>query len=204
MQFRACRMSQCGICSIESKWDVKDFEISASPALRTLTQRHGVMFEKFENVTQEGQLYRYLDHWSKLSSDFGILYVGAHGSPGSVSLTNKDVDLKQIASHMEKLEHGNKNCIIHFWSCATLGASETELNDFLSRTGFEAISGYRIDVGWIKPLAFELLYLGYLMGNAPRGKLTRGFMQETSFKLQEYAWYDLGSSMGFTIHPRQP
>ena len=96
----------------------------------------------------------------------------------------------------------NQNCIIHFWSCSTLNASEQELDDFCQRTNFEAVSGYRHDVGWVKPLAFDLLYLNYLVQNASE-ELTAEYMEEVRNGLREYTWYGLGAALGFHIHTGQ-
>lgn len=197
-------MYQLGIYCVESEWDKKEYEISAAPALKTLADRHGAEFE-YKQSSQTRDFLDYLKCWSGQGGEFSILYIGSHGAPGKISLSSKnDVNLEQIASHFEEEGlYDNTNCIIHFWSCSTLRASEEEIDMFLHRTKFEAISGYRIDVEWIEPLAFDLLYLQYLMSNVPEDGLTSEYIERARFAMQEYTWYGLGSSMGFTIQTRR-
>ena len=62
------------------------------------------------------------------------------------------------------------------------------------------MSGYRRDIGWIKPLAFDLLYLDQLISTAPsNGELDADFMEDVHGDLRERSWYGLGHALGFHI-----
>ena len=197
-------MPNCGICCIEIKEDRP--ELSAIPALKTFSAIHKVLF-KSKSVSRLDDFGKWLANWTELPPDFGILYISSHGSSGSIAL-REDAAIKakaylpQIADALDDAKYSNKNCIIHFSSCSTLRASAPELDGFRRRTEFEAVSGYRHDVGWVKALAFDLLYLEYLVQNAPR-RLTAAYMEEVGNGLREYTWYGLGAALGFHIHTGQ-
>lgn len=67
--------------------------------------------------------------------------------------------MKDIATALEgKLA----NKFVHFGSCSTLRTSEKNIQNFISTTNCQFISGYRKDVDYIDACAFELLYFELL------------------------------------------
>lgn len=52
--------------------------------------------------------------------------------------------------------------IVHFGSCSTLNTTESNITDFINRTGCSFVSGYKKDVPYIESSAFELLYFNVL------------------------------------------
>lgn len=196
---------QCGICCIEVKWE--DARVSVIPALRTLSAVHQIPEVKGKKVSTSDEFAKWLAKWTELPNDYGILYISSHGFPGGVTLHDDEafranVRLPQIADALEETEEDNENCIIHFGSCSTHRTNPRDFEDFRSRTGFEAVSGYRHDVDWIKSFAFDLLYLDQLVRDAPR-KLTAEHMESLRYDLRERAWYALGDALGFDIHTGQ-
>ena len=197
--------NRCGICCIEVRWE--DEQISVIPALRTLSAIHAIPKLQAKKISTSEDFARYLAKWTELSAEYGILYISSHGFPSGVSLHDDDafranVRLPQIADALEQTEVDNAGCIIHFGSCSTQRASARDFEDFCNRTGFEAVSGYRHDVDWIKSFAFDLLYLDHIVRDAP-GKLTAEYMESVRYDLRERAWYALGDALGFDIHTGQ-
>ena len=195
---------QCGICCIEIEWE--DDRISVIPALRTLSTVHQIPF-KAKAVSTSDDFARWLAKWTELPNEYGVLYISSHGFPGGITLHDDDafranVRLPQIADALEQTDVSNSGCIIHFGSCSTHRTSALDFEDFRSRTGFDAVSGYRHDVDWIKSFAFDLLYLDQLVRDAPR-KLTAEYMESVRYDLRERAWYALGDALGFGIHTGQ-
>lgn len=131
--------------------------------------------------------------------------VSSHGFAGGISAPDADpvrdnVRLAQMADLLEDLEAENSGCLVHFTSCSTQRETEVVLRDFRDRSGFDAVSGYRRDIDWIKPLAFDLLYLDQLISNAPSdGNLSAQFMEDVHGELRERSWYGLGQALGFHI-----
>ena len=192
---------QCGICCIEIEWE--DDRISVIPALRTLSAIHQIPF-KSKSISTSEDFAKWLAKWTELPTDYGILYISSHGFPGGITLYDDDafranVRLPQIADALEQTNVDNSGCIVHFGSCSTHRASTHDFEDFRSRTGFDAVSGYRHDVDWIKSFAFDLLYLDQLVRDAPR-ELTAEYMESLRYEIRERAWYALGDALGFDIH----
>ena len=195
---------QCGICCIETEWE--DERVSVIPALRTLSAVHQIPF-KSKPISTSDDFAKWLARWTELPNDYGILYISSHGFPGGITLHDDDafrsnVRLPQIADALEQADVSNESCIIHFGSCSTQRASARDFDDFRSRTGFDAVSGYRHDVDWIKSFAFDLLYLDHVVGNAPH-RLTAEYMESVRYDLRERAWYALGNALGFDIQTGQ-
>ena len=196
----------CGICCIESVWSTDDGEVAATPVLRTLAHHHRVPFETNPRPFSSGdEFFGWLERWTRLGNEVSVLYVSSHGFAGGISAADADpvrdnVRLAQMADLLEELGAGNSGCLVHFGSCSTQRETEGVLRDFRDRSGFDAVSGYRRDIDWIKPLAFDLLYLDHLLSNAPRDAyLSAQFMEDVHGELRERSWYGLGHALGFHI-----
>lgn len=196
---------KCGIFCIESVWKGDDGEVPATPALRTLASHHDVPFVESDPFSSGDEFFTCLKRWTEADDTFRILYVWSHGFAGGISApegnpARDNVRLPQMADQLEDSKWGSSECLAHFGACSTQNATRDVLRDFRARTGFHAVSGYRRDVGWIKPLAFDLLYLDHVLSEVPKdGRLTTEVMEEVHSDLRERSWYGLGTALGFHI-----
>lgn len=147
-----------GIYCIEGVWPSR-YETSARPVIELLADYHEIPTVHRVAISVE-QFKDRLREWSGADMSFAILYLWYHGSKGSISPSGDDeVTLKDMGTILAGC---CSNCLIHFGSCATLSLDPVEVDKFLKRTGAVAVSGYSQDVGWIEPIALELLYLDCL------------------------------------------
>ena len=73
---------------------------------------------------------------------------------------------------------------------------------FLDCTGVSAVSGYRQDVDWIEPVAFEMLYMSCLqnvLGEWEEEYITPRIMAEVWAKLQEKPYRQFVKRLGFNM-----
>lgn len=144
-----------GIYCIEGAWPER-YEMSARPLLEMLADYHEIP-TVHRMATSEDQFTARLREWASAEMTFAVLYLWYHGSPGGVAPDGYDsVNLEAIADILGKR---CANCLIHFGSCKTLKLKPKRVDSFLERTGAVAVSGYTKNVGWIEPIALELLYL---------------------------------------------
>lgn len=194
---------KCGIFCIQLACKSDEGEVPAAPALKTLANHYGVRFKKHSFASGD-EFFTGLRKWTEAEDAFRVLYVWSHGFPGGISAAGADpvrdqVRLSQMADWLEDLNVASSGCLAHFGACSTLRATPEAFRDFRDRTGFSAVSGYRRDVGWIKPLAFDLLYLDHVISNVQKDGLTKEFMEEAHGDLRERSWYGLGCGLGFHI-----
>ena len=72
--------------------------------------------------------------------------------------------------------------MVHFGSCSTLNTDRRNITRFLAKTGALAATGFKSDVDWLKPAAFEVLIFEVML----RFKLTiRGARQMDKALLEE-------------------
>ena len=198
---RGVTTKKCGIFCIESVWESDQGEVAATPALKTLARHHGVRFESKSFASGDG-FFDCLKKWTEAEDTFRILYVWSHGFAGGISAPEGDAvrDNVRLPQMADRLEGSSPECLAHFGACSTQKVSRKVFRDFRDRTGFCAVSGYRRDIGWIKPLAFDLLYLDHVISKVPEsGRLTTEFMEEVHGDLRERTWYGLGRALGFNI-----
>ena len=147
-----------GIYCIEGVWPSR-CETSARPVIELLGDYHEIPTVHRVAISAD-QFKARLQEWSGVEMSFAILYLWYHGWAGSISPSSYDeVTLEDMGSILEGC---CRNCLIHFGSCAMLSHDPMEVDRFLKRTGAAAVSGYRKDVGWMEPIALELLYLDCL------------------------------------------
>jgi len=195
-----------GIYCIEREWEKPAW--TASPPLKALAAHHGVPYDDMTGISTGDAFLEALSGWTKLSGSFAILYISSHGFPGGITVgddpVRDTVRLGQMADLLEAANVDNGGCLVHFGTCSTQKLVGTGFSDFRERTGFEAISGYRRDVDWIKSMAFDLLYLDLVLATAMRRSkrhqpLDADFMETVAGELEERSWYGLGMSLGFGI-----
>ena len=148
-----------GIYCIEGVWPSR-YETSARPVIELLADYHEIPTVHRVAISVD-QFKDRLREWSGADMSFAVLYLWYHGSTGAILPSGGDdeVTLKDMGTILAGC---CSNCLIHFGSCATLSLDPVEVDEFLKRTGAVAVSGYRKDVGWIEPIALELLYLNCL------------------------------------------
>jgi len=118
------------------------------------------------------EFYKCLQQFTKGTyKNYTVLYLAFHGRTNRIIVENQYIALKEIAT---ALESKLANKIVHFGSCSTLRTSEKNIQDFISTTNCQFISGYRKDVDYIDACAFELLYFNLLQKFTSVGKLHRG------------------------------
>ena len=199
---RGMASNKCGIFCIDSEWESDQGEVPATPALEALASHHGVPFESNSFADGDG-FFTCLKKWAEAKDTFRILYVWSHGFAGGINAPEGDavrdrVRLPQMADCLEDWD--SAACLAHFGACSTQRATHEVFRDFRDRTGFHAVSGYRRDIDWIKPMAFDLLYLDHVISKFPKhGRLTTEFMEEVHGDLRERSWYGLGRALGFHI-----
>ncbi len=189
-----------GIYCIEGVWPER-YETSAKPVLELLGDYHEIP-TVHRIATSEKQFKSRLQQWVNADWSFAILYLWYHGSPESISPAGDDsVTLENI----EDILAGRcSKCLIHFGSCKTLQLDPKRVGRFLERTGAVAVSGYTKDVGWIEPIALELLYLDYLQqtitGKGNQRYIDDSVMREVSSAMSKRRVRRLVERSGFVIH----
>lgn len=198
---RGMATKRCGVFCIESQWDGDQGEVAATPVLKTVARHHGVRFESRSFASGDG-FFDCLKEWMEAEDTFRILCVCSHGFAGGITAPEGDAvrDNVRLPQMADRLEGSSPECLAHFGACSTQNVSPEVFRDFRDRTGFRAVSGYRRDIGWIKPLAFDMLYLDHVLAKVPKnGRLTTEFMEEVHGDLRERTWYGLGQALGFEI-----
>lgn len=132
---------------------------SVKPMLELLRTFKGIKYIYHKCETKE-DFYKRLQQFTKGTyKNYSILYLAFHGKPNRIGVEKGFITLKEIATALEgKLA----NKIVHFGSCSTLRTSGKNIQNFISTTNCQFISGYRKDVDYIEACAFELLYFDLL------------------------------------------
>ena len=165
-----------GVYSIEGAWASPAF-MSAAEMLRVWTRACGASLT-LESAASSEELLGHLRSWTEADASYGILYLRFPRAAGDGLLLNDSgsagasVALAEIASAIEQGVYSSENCIAHLGPCWPRSATTEDMERFLERTGFAAISGYAGDGGWAESLAFDLLYLERLVEVTLGGWLT--------------------------------
>ena len=189
-----------GIYCIEGVWPSRH-ETSARPVIELLSDYHEIPTVRRVAISAD-QFKSRLQEWSKSDWYFSILYLWYHGSAGSISPSGGDdeVTLEDMGSILEGC---CGKCLIHFGSCATLNLDPPEVARFFERTGAVAISGYLKNVGWIEPIALELLYLDCLQNmissSGNQRYIDEKIMRLVSDELEEGPFPELVKSSHFVL-----
>ena len=193
-----------GIYCIETQWGGAK-RVSVEKALAFVADFHGATEPVHCRARTPKEFGECLKKWASRSDwAYPILYLAFHGfqkglevrSSGRPSLWDY-VRLEQIAD----LASGRwGNCLIHYASCSTMDAPDTELRAFLEGTGVEAVSGYSTDVDWLASMAFEVMYLGTVLEQtgdrylqADRMRISRDRMANSPHTKE------LGKALGFRM-----
>lgn len=139
------------IYCIEGIWDcgAQEVEPSVEPILEMLSRLGQWAYARRDCATT-GDLKYYLEHEWRRCRPGSVLYIAAHGTPGTISLSeNHDLDMETLGS---LLEGACRNCLVHFASCEVLGGNRDDVRQrvkrFLAKTGAMGVSGYSVEAGW--------------------------------------------------------
>lgn len=201
-----------GIFCLETIW-FDELESPSTRHLLELLQRlSGVPFV-YRNVSTFEEFDFHLGRWvgrntykkDYVLGEYGILYLGFHGSPGEISLRDDlshrgdddEVVLDQIAdSLLRDPRYSCRGSVVHFGACSVLRAYR-KVRAFKDRIGAACVSGYTKSVYSSPSWAFELMYLDQLSAkNADNPNTLRTLSRQLSEKPQ-YA--GLAEHLGFTM-----
>ena len=172
-----------GIFCIEDDWrrDESPDELPAKPMLEALEKWDHKFEYEHRNARNRDDLLKHVNEWAVAGWEYSILYFWSHGSPNAISLGGDEVKLEEIGEILDGQCDGKG--LIHFGSCSTLRLTD---DCFLEKTGAAAVSGYRVEVGWIEPLAFEMLYFRSVSEEMSGNQgLTPGVMKRVWERLNE-------------------
>lgn len=157
-----------GVFCIEGLWD-PDLRVGSTvqPVLELLRLHDAVAYIHREYATREEFEY-YLKKWAQRTYEaYPILYLASHGKQGGIELGGEFYSLEEMA---QLLEGRCVNRAIMFSSCTTLKLSKAKLAHLLEQTGALLVCGYRVDVDWMRSLAFELLLFSLMQGHEFSGR----------------------------------
>jgi len=152
-----------GIFCLEGLWD-SDLRVSSTvrPMLELLRLHEGLEYIHREHATKE-EFEFYLKKWTQKNYDaYPILYLTSHGHAGGIELGGEFYSLEDMT---ELLTDKCSNRVIMLSSCTTLQIPMDRLTHLLEKTGALFVCGYRVDVDWMRSLAFELLLFSSIQNN---------------------------------------
>jgi len=170
------------IYCLEGNWNINPrSNQSIKPILELLNTASGVKYI-YRKCNTKDELLEYLRQFTfKRYQNYTILYLAFHGRKNRILTGKEYTTLKEIADVLDgKLD----NKIIHFGSCLTLGASETNINNFINKTSCLFISGYKKTVDYIDSTAFELSYLNVLQKYSLYSKI-KNIITKDFFSMKE-------------------
>lgn len=149
-----------GVFCIEGEWEesIED-RTSIEPALRLL-ESMGTIRLVYRKAATLPELEYHLDRWLETPlNGYDIGYLGFHGSPRSLYLSETEIGLDQLA---QVIDGRCRSKVVYFGSCSVLAADEARLREFCKRSGAKAVAGYTRDIDWTDAAAFELILLSKL------------------------------------------
>lgn len=192
-----------GIYAIEGVWIDPEVMV-AGDALDGWTRSHGSSLTLRSAATRHEFLH-HVHLWTAADASYGMLYLRFRRSEeGALWLNDSgeggnNISLEDIAKAIESGIYSSENCILHLGHCWPRSATVADIEHFLERTGFAAISGYEKDVGWSDTLAFDLLYLERLATVAYGGRLTPEVVLSCRDLIEAETYGALSNSMGFKL-----
>lgn len=201
-----------GILCLETIW----FDEVESPSTRhllELLERLSRVPFVYRDVSTYEEFDFHLGRWvgrntykkDYVLGDYGILYLGFHGSPGEISLRDDlthrgdddEVDLEGIGDCLlNDAAYDCRGAVVHFGACSVL-RSHARVEEFKERIGAACVSGYTRMVDSTLSWAFELMYLDQLSAkNADNPDTLRTLSRRLCDK-PEYA--GLAEHLGFRM-----
>ena len=192
-----------GVYAIEGVWTTP--EVMAAGATIDAWARSRAASLTLRSAATRDEFLHHLRLWTAADASYGILYLRFCRSESDGVVLNDSgeggasVSLEDIASAIEQGVYGSENCVVHLGPCWPRSATTEDIERFLERTGFAAISGYAEDVGWADALAFDLLYLERLSEAAYGGLLTPEVVFGCRDLLAGDTYGALSRSLGFRM-----
>lgn len=192
------------VLCLEGDWD-NDLtsRTSVLPTLELLERMRIIDFVH-RTVTTKTDLAYYLQRWGEDPplQDYFVLYLAAHGA--SLKTGRRTTAILELSDHpdgtvtlkelADMLGDGFENCVVHFGSCSVMRASDSVLDDFRTRTGVKAVTGYRENVAWVPSAAMDQLFLNSIASYHSWAAARKAHEKDTSIR-------SLKSALGFRIHP---
>jgi hypothetical protein len=159
------------VVCLESFWtyNVED-RLSVGPLLELLGKTNGTRSVLLTCSTIDELKFNL--KIAKHMKGFRILYLAFHGYPGGIHLPDLRIDLKTLASIMEK---GFRNWVIFFDSCLTMKVTKDTILDFITTTEVKMVIGYKREVNWLDSTAMDLLILNWLQFYKDMRKFWKSF-----------------------------
>jgi hypothetical protein len=158
-----------GIFCLEGDWD-SDLrtKVSIEPVLELLERADDPSVPYIHrDIGTETEFRHYLKKWTQRAyARYPILYLGFHGSPGTLHVGDGRSAPFTFEALEELLEGRCKGRVVIFGSCGTLGIHGREINRFLKVTGALAVCGYKADAIWLLSAALEMILLSGFQLNA--------------------------------------
>jgi hypothetical protein len=145
-----------GLWVMEGNWSASVRDVrSVDPVLSALQgdrrARHAT-----RHINDPDDLAQALKQWGQRQHDgFNIGYVALHGSPATVHIGRKSVDLGRLGESLPPATLMKK--ALHFGSCSVLDMTPRRRETLRKALGVKVISGFTTDIEWFESLAFELL-----------------------------------------------
>jgi hypothetical protein len=155
-----------GIFCIEGEWydDLHKPTSIESVLILLKTPRVSDIPYIHRNVATSVEVEHYISKWAQKRYDtFPLLYLGLHGSPGVIHVSNgrgkaSDLSLDRFCSIIAQAQLAKRKRILFFGSCGTLALAlhGDKMQTFLRQTGLFAVFGYSKEyVGWMDAAFFE-------------------------------------------------
>ena len=192
-----------GVYLVEGVWTSSEV-MPAGAMLEGWTRARAASLTLRSAATGDEFLH-HLRLWTAADASYGILYLRFPRTERDRLLLNDSgeagatVSLEDIASSIEQGVYSSENCIMHLGPCWPRSATTEDMERFLERTGFAAISGYAKDVAWADSLAFDLLYLERIAEVAYGGLLTPDVAAGCRDELAGELYGSLSRSVGFQL-----
>lgn len=208
----ASRNGRTGVLCLETIWFDEVDNPSTRHLLELLKSLSGTQYV-YRDISTIEELKFHLGRWVGRNTykkhyvlgDYGILYLGFHGSPGEISLRDDliqktdddEVDLDKIADCLlEEAKYDCSGCVIHFASCSVLRA-HARVRQFKDKVGAAGVSGYTRSVDSILSWSFELMYLDLLSRRSTWNSGTLGTLSKRITEKPESR--GLAEHLGFQI-----
>jgi hypothetical protein len=150
-----------GIYVIEGFWDAGLRQRrSVQPALQLLESASGIPY-RFIKIDSKAAFIASLRRWLHKGDRFPILYLGFHGAPGRLHITEDEseiITLEELSKIL--LNHKpRKKRFIYFSSCSALEKRHLAKKIINETPGLAGIAGYEKDVDFLESTALEMILL---------------------------------------------
>jgi len=141
---------------MEGDWSASVRDVrSVDPVLAALQASRRAHHAK-RHINDADDLIQGFKRWGQRQHNgFNIGYIALHGSPSTVHVGRKAVDLYELGEKLPRATLAKK--ALHFGSCSVLDLNRREQQALRKALGVKVVTGFTNDVEWIESLAFELL-----------------------------------------------